>query len=117
MTATDPEQLVEASHHSAENTHDSRQNDMPTEPISTDCDGADVRVGDVVEVLSFQAGIFDSMPEGEIPYVKSMLNEKLEVDEIDEKGLAWVWKSWPDTDESCTTHGLGLEPHQMRRVG
>ena len=48
--------------------------------------------------------------------VEHILDKMYEVDEIDEKGLAWVWKSWPDTDESCFTHGLGLEPHQMRRV-
>ena len=76
-----------------------------------------MRVGEIVEVLGFQKGIFDSMPEDEVPYVKSMLNEKLEVEEIDEAGLVWVWKSWPETDGSCITHGLGLEPHQMRRMG
>ena len=46
----------------------------------------------------------------------SMLSDKLEVEDIDEEGLAWVWKSWSATDEPCITHGPGLEPHQMGRV-
>lgn len=81
---------------------------------TTDINGDRVIVGSTVRVLGFQAGLFNSMPEDEISYVKSMLNEVLVVDEIDEYSIAWVWKSWPEGDDYCQMHGLGLEPHLMR---
>lgn len=83
---------------------------------STDINGDRVVVGSAVRVVGFQEGLFNSIPEGEIPYVKSMLHEVMVVDEIDENSIAWVWKSWPEGDDHCQMHGLGLEPQLMRLV-
>lgn len=89
---------------------------MTEQPLTEDCDGKIVKCGDKVRVLGFQEGIFKSMPPEEIPFVKSMLHEVLEVEEVDENRLAWVWKSWDVGDGRCNMHGLGLEPHQMALV-
>ena len=83
---------------------------------TTDAKGRPVAKGSMVRVLGFQEGLFKSMPEDEVPYVQSFLGEVLEVEEIDESGVAWVWKSWPQADGHCQTHGVGLEPHLMELV-
>ena len=89
---------------------------MSTHRKTTDINGHEVVEGDIVRVLGFQDGLFNSMPEEEVMDVKSMLHEELKVEEIDENNIAWVWKSWPEGQDHCRMHGLGLEPHQMELV-
>lgn len=89
---------------------------MAKEHHVVDRDGNFVTEGSVVRVLGVQDGIFESMPEDEKPLVLSMLGEEFVVEEIDENGIAWVWKSWPAGGGECRTQGLGLESHQMALV-
>ena len=86
---------------------------MKTVRHTIDTNGTRVVEGDIIRVLGFQDGLFNSMPEDEVSDVKSMLHKELEVEEIDENNVAWVWKSSPEGDGHCRMHGLGLEPHLM----
>jgi len=78
-----------------------------------DVNGAPVRVGTRVRVLTISESVLSQLSESEADAARSMEGEVLEVYEIDEWGGAWVEKSWRADDGTLVSHSLGLGPEQM----
>ncbi len=76
--------------------------------------GNAVTVGSWVRLISLSGQWLEELPDDEKDDVLSMVGDVHEVYEIDEYGLAWVSKSWPDDEEGrYRAHSIGLSPHEM----
>ena len=79
-----------------------------------DKNGMPVRVGANVRLLELSGDWLEQLPDDEKSDVLSMIGEVHEVYEIDEYGLAWVSKSWPEESEGrYRAHSIGLSAHEM----
>lgn len=76
-----------------------------------------MRVGSKVRLLGLQGNWYDDLPPDEKIDVDSMINEVFEVEEIDEYGMPWISKSWPNEAEgTCNSHSIALASHEMELV-
>ena len=88
---------------------------MRREPI--DRNGKLVSVGTLVRVVRLSGSWFEQLPPEERPLVESMIGAIFPVEEIDEYGQPWVRKSWPnDSEGTCRSHSVALEPSEMEFV-
>jgi hypothetical protein len=82
-----------------------------------DKDGREVRVGSKVRLLGLSGKWYEELPPDEKADVNSMINEVFEVEEIDEYGMPWISKSWPNEEEGkCHSHSIALECQEMMLV-
>ena len=88
-------------------------NDDVTAPSTTDTTGAAVVVGTRVRVLAIRASVLAPLDEQERARVQSMLGEVFAVYEVDPWGQAWVEKWWQESEDTCASHSLALEPGEM----
>ncbi len=85
--------------------------------IPVDKNGRIVAVGTRVRLSALSGQWLEDLPEDEKPAVSSMVGEVFEVEEIDQHGLAWIRKSWFDSEAgTCSSHSIGLEAHEMELV-
>ncbi len=70
----------------------------------------------MVRVIHVDEAIIKTLPEEERLDVRSMLNEVLEVNDIDEYGQAWVEMEWDRGEGQIESHSLGLSSHEMELV-
>jgi hypothetical protein len=86
-------------------------------PESTvDRNGSLVAVGTVVRVLAISTSVLDRLDSDERERVRSMLGQAFPVYEVDEWGGAWVEKWWQASEDSATSHSLGLAPAEIEVV-
>jgi len=79
-----------------------------------DKNGAVVRLGARVRVLTLSGRWLDEMPDDERQDVLSMVGDIFEIIDIDEHGHAWVEKWWKDgASETSRSHSVALEPDEM----
>lgn len=82
--------------------------------MARDINGKSVSLGDKVRILSLSGRWLDELPEKEKAEVRSMIGEVFEVEEIDEHGQAWVFKSWStDSEDEYYGHSVALDPNEM----
>jgi len=81
-----------------------------------DRNGASVRVGTPVRVLSVRASVLARMPANERKRIKSMLGDVFTVEQIDQYGAAWVTKWWHHRAGRSSSHSLGLTAEEMEVV-
>jgi hypothetical protein len=85
----------------------------------TDHKSGCVRVGTRIRVLKVPAFLENDLAPEEWERVKSMIGEEFDVYWIDEHGLAWIEKWWPEgpEDGGCKfNHSLGLRADEMEIV-
>lgn len=88
---------------------------MSVNPSATrDSQGADVRPGDYVRILSLV--LPQDMDDDERDMLEFMVGSICEVDTVDPEGQAWVTMWW-NCAEGVATTTVALAPTQMERVG
>jgi len=90
---------------------------MNSRRSTKDGHGNDVRVGDVVRIVSLSKSFLASLPPDEIKDVSSMIGETFTVEEIDDQGSAWISKCWSSGEGQENSHSLGLAETEMELVG
>lgn len=83
---------------------------------TVDINSQPVRVGSKVKVLNISSETISSLLKEEVPFVKSMIKDILEIDEIDEFACAWVEKLWQIENGECITHSISLESNHMELI-
>jgi hypothetical protein len=83
------------------------------EPLR-DKNGAIVRLGARIRLLSLSGDWLDELSERERQDVLSMVGEIFEVEDIDEHGHPWVWKWWKDAaGEDSYCHSVALTSDEI----
>lgn len=82
-----------------------------------DIHGALVTVGSSVRLLSLSEDWLHQLPAEEASELQSMIGKIFDVVEVDQYGGAWIVKSSSEEKgDSCRSHSLALEPHEMEIV-
>ena len=89
---------------------------MDTDKTTKDKNGACVREGDTVRVLSCPTDVLAKLSAKEQKDVKSMVGRYYVVEEVDEHGSAWVTEWWDRGKNQKESHSLGLAPDEMEVV-
>jgi len=83
-----------------------------------DKNGDAICVGAHVRLLCLLPGDWlDELPADERQDVLTMIGEIFKIEKIDEHGYPWIRKSWTnETDGTCHSHSIALEPQEMKLV-
>ncbi len=81
-----------------------------------DINGAMVRVGTKVKLISLPKWLLEILPEWESDQLRQMVGKVFEVDETDKYGGAWVEMRFEGKDNDFFVHSVSLNPSEMEIV-
>jgi hypothetical protein len=79
-----------------------------------DVDGNEVRIGDIVTVLSIRDDIREILAEDEKPHVLAMLGNDYAIEDFVNDNTQVSLTIWIQEPEGCMCCGLYLFPHEFR---
>ena len=79
-----------------------------------DADGNEVKVGDVVTVLTIRSDIREILADDEMPHVLAMLGNNYAIEEFVNGNTQISLTIWIQEPEGCMCCGLYLFPHEFR---
>ena len=79
-----------------------------------DCFGQTVCVGDRVKVVRFSDAFMKSLLPEDYAHISQMIRDVFVVEEIDNRGQAWVTKRWSLGGGETDAHGIGLASSEMQ---
>ena len=91
-------------------------------PRCSDRHGRPVTLGTKVRVIALPSGLLDDLgddelldelPDDERVDLLSMLGNVFEVMAVDERGFAFIEKTWHEAPDTSIGHGLYLAPDEM----
>ncbi len=85
-------------------------------PDIVDVKGKKVLLGSFVRVLNLDEKIYDDIPQEEIEYIRSMIGEVFEIEEIDNYSQPWVTKWWLFDNGSSRCHSIPLRSQDMEVI-